>query len=270
MTIYEFFLNLSCTLGTEQQIKDLGWLIKLHTNIDVNEWLTREMDKETTEDLAPLINRLLTGEPLAYILGYTDFYFSKIYVDKNVLIPRPETEELCDIIMQQTETKEAKVLDLCTGSGCIAVALAKNNPDWQVTGVDVSENAIQIAKRNAKENEVFVDFVVSDMWQNVEGTFDIIVSNPPYIREKDKKDLPASVIDYEPELALFGGKDGLDFYRNIAENAPKYLNENGWLYLEIGYNQQKDVKKLLKDNFVDIEVRKDVFGKDRFVLARKK
>lgn len=269
MTILEFYFSMTMGLA-EPQIRDLGWLIKETLSMDVNDWAYTEITDAQVADLARKADRIFNDEPLAHVLGYADFYWCKIFVNKDVLIPRPETEELCDKILNEVEVKNAKVLDMCTGSGCIAVALAKERPEWQVTAADISPEAIEIAKKNAVENEVNVQFVQSDMWQNIEGKFDCIVSNPPYICSKDIESLPESVRNFEPYKALDGGEDGLDFYRDIAANAPKYLNDNGYLFLEIGDTQGEQVASLLGENFQNIRVKRDIFGKHRYVLARKK
>lgn len=270
MKILEYYFQMCIGLKDKPQVRDLGWLFKIRLqNVDINDWGEVDISDEDAVYLAEGLHRILQGEPLAYIVGGTDFFWCDIGVNNSVLIPRPETEQLCEIVSKEIGD-EMKVLDLCTGSGCIAIGLKKATPNCQIDAVDISPEALEVAKDNAKRNAVEINFVQSDMWQNVDGIYDVIVSNPPYISSKVMKKLPKSVVDYEPHLALFGGDDGLDYYRNIAENSPKFLVPGGRLYLEVGDNQAKKVAKILSNNFTDIEIQKDLFGKTRFVFARRK
>lgn len=268
MNIYEYYMNLSMGLN-KAQIEDLARVFRATIPLDVNVWKDNEVTAEQTIDLAKKAQRIANNEPLAYVLGDADFFWCKIAVTPKVLIPRPETEELCEMISNEVNLDSCRMLDLCTGSGCIAIGLAKNKPGWQVVGADISADSIALARQNALQNGVNVDFVESDMWQNVEGEFDVIVSNPPYIPTGELLSLPVSVRDYEPHLALDGGVDGLNFYREIAARAPRFLREGGYLYLEVGDNAGA-VAELLQKDFIDVQIRKDLFGKERFVLARKK
>jgi protein-(glutamine-N5) methyltransferase, release factor-specific len=184
------------------------------------------------------------------------------------LIPRPETEELVDLILAENPSTELKVLDIGTGSGAISVSLKKSCPFWQVTASDLSADALVLAKENAKLNQVDISFVQSDVFENISGSFDIIVSNPPYISENDKSEVGINVLASEPKMALFADEDGLAIYRQIIEDADKYLNPQGKLYFEIGYKQGEDLRKLLSLHFPDKRVRvlKDQFGQDRMVV----
>ena len=191
-------------------------------------------------------------------------------VTPDVLIPRPETEILCEnaVNMIRFELK-GTVLDLCTGSGCIAVSVAKYTRA-RVTAADISTDALDIARENAAKNMVRIDFVESDMFENINGSFDIITSNPPYIPTRELQELMPDVKDYEPRIALNGGADGLKFYRKIAQNAPSHLNPGGALILEIGCDQADGVTEMLsqKGGFNNIRTIKDYAGLDRVIIAR--
>ena len=190
-------------------------------------------------------------------------------MDENVLIPQPDTEIAVENAIRLLRFKQnQRVLDLCTGSGAIAISVAINS-DAEVWASDVSEKAIEIAKRNAIDNNAEVSFILSNMFENINGQFDIIISNPPYIESSTIPTLDIEVQN-EPHLALDGGSDGLDFYRIIANQAPNYLNEDGILILEIGYNQKEAVEDLLKANFINIETYKDYANNDRVIVAQKK
>ena len=216
---------------------------------------------------------LLKNEiPIQYITNYQEFMGLSFYVDSNVLIPQPDTEilveEVLDILKKDSDKRD--VLDLCTGSGAIGVSIAKYT-DSIVTMSDISKKALEIAKKNAANNEVLdkCNFVLSDMFEKIDEKFDIIVSNPPYIRRKVISTLDKEVQN-EPHLALDGGEDGLNFYRIIAENAYKYLNKDGILALEIGYDQKEDVMSLLEETekYTDIYCKKDLGDNDRVVICR--
>lgn len=270
MNIKEYYMELCDGLKRKSYIQDLCWLFKSRfSDIDINEWTMHTVTTVDANELALGLQRIINEEPLSYIIGKSDFFWCEIGVNKSVLIPRPETEQLCDIVVREIP-KDARVLDLCTGSGCIAIALKKSKQDLQIDAVDVSPEAIQVAKDNAKRNSVDINFIESDMWQNIKNKYDVIVSNPPYLDSNEMANLPKSVGEYEPHLALFGGEDGLDFYRNIAEVSPQYLNPNARLFLEVGDKQAKQVAKLLRKNFTEIKIRKDLFGKKRYVFARRK
>ena len=209
-----------------------------------------------------------SGRPLWYIIGDTDFYGYTIKVDERVLIPRPETEELVAFAAENIKSDD-KVLDLCTGSGAIAIAL-KLKTGATVTASDVSDGALELAAENAAQNKADITFVKSDMFENITDSFDIIVSNPPYIPTQDVNGLEKSVKDYEPTLALDGGADGLDYYRIIANNAANRLNAGGKLFLEVGIGQANAVKELLEQaGFINVEIRKDISGIERMIKAEK-
>lgn len=219
------------------------------------------------------IKELIKGKPLQYITNNQEFMGLNFYVDENVLIPQPDTEILVEKAIEIAETTQKnKILDMCTGSGCIAISLAKKINNTQITAVDISNSALNVANKNVINNNVEnkIIFINSDMFNNIEEKFDIIVSNPPYIETETINKLEIEVQN-EPHLALDGGIDGLKFYKIIANNAFKYLNENGYLLLEIGYNQQNSVTQLLQDigKYKNIETIKDLGGNYRVVIARK-
>ena len=219
------------------------------------------------EELLDMARRRQQGEPLWQIIGNADFYGYEIDINKNVLCPRPETEELvCEAVKHISEN--SRVLDLCTGSGCIAIAVA-DKTGAQVVASDISEEALKIAKSNAVKNKVDdkIEFVHSDMFEGITGTFGVIISNPPYIPTADISGLDREVKDYEPALALDGGEDGLDFYRIIAEKAGEYLAPGGRIFLEAGIGQAQAVADMLKG--FDTKIIKDMQGIDRIICGVK-
>jgi release factor glutamine methyltransferase len=211
--------------------------------------------------------------PIQYLLGKTSFYGLDFEVNKNVLIPRPETEELVEWIISNNRTTQKsnglKILDIGTGSGCVAISLAKNLPNAQVFAIDVSEKALTTARKNARNNAVDITFVNQNILEtdDLEQQLDVIVSNPPYVRNLEKQEIKKNVLDNEPHLALFvEDNDALIFYKKIAELAQKNLSENGQLYFEINQYLGTEMVALLKEmNFENIELRKDVYGNDRMI-----
>lgn len=216
--------------------------------------------------------------PIQYLLGTTSFYGLDFEVNENVLIPRPETEELVEWIIEswklsfdsaRDDNRKIKILDIGTGSGCIAISLAKNIPNAQVFAIDVSEKALATAQKNAQSNEVNVTFIHKNILEteNLDQYFDLIVSNPPYVRELEKQEIKKNVLDNEPHLALFvEDNDALIFYRKIAELAQKNLSPNGQLFFEINQYLGKEMVELLENmNFKNVELRKDIYGNDRMI-----
>ena len=220
-----------------------------------------------------ILDSLKKEIPIQYLLGKTSFYGLDFEVNSAVLIPRPETEELVEWIIQSQKSKvrsqNVKILDIGTGSGCIAISLAKNIENSQVFAVDVSEKALATAKKNAEINQVKVTFLEKNILEtdDLEQQFDIIVSNPPYVRELEKQEIKKNVLGNEPHLALFvEDNDALVFYRKIAELAQKNLSKNGQLFFEINQYLGKEMLDLLeKMNFKNIELRKDIYGNDRMI-----
>ena len=222
-----------------------------------------------------ILDELKKEIPIQYLLGKTSFYGLEFEVNENVLIPRPETEELVEWIVESQKSKaksqKSKILDIGTGSGCIAISLAKNIPNATVFAIDISEKALATAKKNAEINGVNVVFIEKNILktEDLEQYFDIIVSNPPYVRELEKQEIKKNVLDNEPHLALFvDDNDAFIFYRKIAELAQKNLSQNGQLFFEINqYLGTEMVDLLEKMNFKNIELRKDIYGNDRMIKA---
>ena len=241
------------------------------------EYILVHDDKQLTlrqnVDYFKLIKKLIEGVPLQHITHQQEFMKLMFYVDENVLIPRPDTEVLVEEVIKLAKSMNAKkILDLCTGSGAIAVSLAKYIEGSQITATDISRKALSIAKLNATNNDVEdrITFVSSDLFQNIsEEKYDIIVSNPPYIKRKVIKTLDEEV-KREPIIALDGGNDGLDFYKKIIRNAYQYLKYKGYLCLEIGYDQKDEVIDLInkEEKYIDTYSKKDLFDNDRIVITK--
>ena len=241
------------------------------------EYILVHDDKQLTlrqnVDYFKLIKKLIEGVPLQHITHQQEFMKLMFYVDENVLIPRPDTEILVEEVIKLAKSINAKkILDLCTGSGAIAVSLAKYIEGSQITATDISRKALSIAKLNATNNNVEdkITFVSSDLFQNIsEEKYDIIVSNPPYIKRKVIKTLDEEV-KREPIIALDGGNDGLDFYKKIIGNAYQYLKYKGYLCLEIGYDQKDEVIDLInkEEKYIDTYSKKDLFDNDRIVITK--
>ena len=249
--------------------EDAEWIFALTLEIPKSAVTSEEriIKVAQAKEIIRIADERLTGRPLWYIVGDTDFYGYKIKVDERVLIPRPETEEMAAMVVAAAE-EEYSILDLCTGSGAIAISvykeLEKYNRRAKVTATDVSAEALELAKENALANDADILFIQSDLFSRIRGRFDIIVTNPPYIPAAEIETLQREVRAYEPRLALDGGVDGLDFYRRIAAEAPKYLNRGGMLIMEVGEGQASQVVKLFRGNAYSMIV-KDFNGVDRYV-----
>lgn len=224
-----------------------------------------------------LLDRRLLWEPVAYITGCKNFWTFSLEVNKDVLIPRPDTEIIVEEaldVCRKTDSAKLKILDIGTGSGAIALALAKEIAFAEIIATDISASALALARKNARalDLENKIDFRMGDLFDPVEGVFDIIVSNPPYISEVDYKKLPAGVKDYEPIAALLAGKKGTEFFEKLIYQAPGYLKKKGWLLLEIGAKQEKDVCGLLEESgfYERIAMRRDYAGLPRVIRARRK
>ena len=248
-------------------------LDKTRQYIIVNDLLKLEEKQE--EQYFNEIDKIEKGYPIEHITHQKEFMKLNFFVDENVLIPRQDTEILVEEVIEiSKKINSKKILDLCTGSGAIGVSLAKYLPNCEITAVDISKKALQIAKKNAIINEVEkqITFISSDLFSNLESQkFDIIVSNPPYIKRNDIENLEEQV-KKEPLIALDGGEDGLDFYKKIIKEAHKYLVSEGYLCLEIGYNQKDEVIKLIEkeETFKNIYSKKDLYGIDRIIIAEMK
>jgi release factor glutamine methyltransferase len=234
-----------------------------------------EFSAEAMKILEELVTQLKTEIPIQYLLGTTEFFGLPFMVNENVLIPRPETEELVDWIVQEDKKierqKQIKILDIGTGTGCIAISLAKNIPNAAVFAIDISAEALEVAKKNAEINTVTVTFLEKNILETDDflGQYDIIVSNPPYVRNLEKQEIKKNVLDNEPHLALFvDDLDALIFYRKIASLATKILNEGGQLFFEINQYLGKEMVDLINiSGFADVELRKDIYGNDRMTRA---
>ena len=233
-------------------------------------------NEEVCQAMEQAVARVMSGEPLAYVLGEWEFYGLRLYVDKNVLIPRDDTCAVTDLAIRNALflDQSPRILDLCTGSGCIGLAIASRVKDARVTLADISKEALTVAKKNVASVHFSgrVSCVQADALAPAPGflgKFDMIVSNPPYITGPEMLDLPASVDDYEPHLALYGGEDGLDFYRSITENYKSALKPGGYLCFEFGMGQGDDVCKILLNNgFTIIERTTDFNDRERAVIAQ--
>ena len=249
--------------------EDAEWIFALVLNIPKSAVATEEriLKIAQAKEIVRIADERLTGRPLWYIIGDTDFCGYKIKVDERVLIPRPETEELAMLVVGAAEEGQS-VLDLCTGSGALAIAvykeLEKYNRKVKMTATDISAEALELAKENAEANEADILFIQSDLFTRIRGRFDIIVSNPPYIPSKDIDGLQKEVKDFEPRLALDGGEDGLNIYRRIAQEAGKYLNRGGTIIMEVGEGEANEVVKMFKSSSYAMII-KDFNGVDRYV-----
>lgn len=231
----------------------------------------KEIDKQQQWQYFVNIEKLTKGVPLQHITHRQEFMKMDFFVDENVLIPRPDTEILVEEVIKIAQKYNSpRILDLCTGSGAIAISLKKFVPNADITAVDISEKALEIAQRNAKKLETKINFLKSDLFDKLDNKkFDIIVSNPPYIRKDEIKKLSEEV-QKEPKIALDGGEDGLDFYRIITEQAINYLKTGSFLCFEIGYNQKNDVIKIIEDeqNYKNTYCKKDLYGNDRIIITQ--
>lgn len=230
----------------------------------------RELEPGVEEKLKAALDMRLTHMPVQYITGYQNFMGLEFMVSKDVLIPRMDTETLVEEVLR-LGLSNVRVLDICTGSGCILLSILKYVYGSSGVGVDISDGALGVAEANSEALGIDATFIKSDMFENIpkDERFDIVVSNPPYIRSDVIGTLMSEVKDYEPLLALDGSEDGLKFYRIIADEASEYLNNGGMLFLEIGYDQGAEVSALLSAaGFMDVEVIKDLSGLDRVVSGR--
>ena len=236
-----------------------------------------ELSSDEERNLEEIITRLQNGEPVQYVLGEADFAGRTFHVEPGVLIPRPETAELCQWIEEEVSSQEAderkQILDICTGSGCIAITLGLNIPNSEVTGWDISEDTLRIAQGNVemlKAGNVRIEYQDALMLPKAAETADIIVSNPPYICEKEKADMEKNVLEHEPSIALFvPDEEPLKFYRAIAEYASSALKSEGALYFEINPIYEKETREMLEGlGFKDIETKEDAFGKKRMMKAK--
>ena len=237
---------------------------------------SEQMSKENENKYFSLIEKHIKEDvPLSHLVGFEYFYDRKYKVTKDVLSPRMETEELIYKVIEYVKASNKnnfKILDLCTGSGIIAITLKKELSQFSIDVVasDISEEAIKVAKENAQSHDAIIKFIQSDIFNNIADKFDIIVSNPPYIDRKDEVTMQDNVLKYDPHLALFAEEEGMYFYRKIIEQANDYLNENGVIFFEIGYDQKDKIIKLADLNGYSAEVYKDINGRDRMAFLVRK
>ncbi len=235
----------------------------------------QQLQPSEEKQLHDVICELKTGKPYQQILGETEFYGLRFYVDENVLIPRPETEELLELAIEKLKNSgynSPKIIDIGTGSGVIPIILKKHFPDAHVTSVDFSEFALKTAQKNAELHQVSIQFIHHDYLNfELEEIYDVIISNPPYIGLEEEVEIDDSVKDFEPKIALFSPtSDALIFYRKIAQDAVKNLKKGGWIFLEINQKLGKETLGLYQnDNFENAELFKDISGNDRFTVVRK-
>jgi release factor glutamine methyltransferase len=276
----QYFINSLEDLYSIEELQSIFYLLAeklLHlSRIDIALQLDDTLTSDEEINFNKAIDRLKIYEPVQYILGETEFFGYPFLVNKQVLIPRPETEELVSWIIEDVDKKETTILDIGTGSGCIAISLAKKLNNAVVSAIDISNKAIEVAKKNALINNVNVEYssvdvlnfkdklVLQDKWKS---KFDIIVSNPPYVRMQEKKLMQLNVIDHEPDIALFvEDDDPLLFYKRISELSRQYLKHNGTLYLEINEYLGVEMEKMLNEaGFKHVELKKDMFGKNRMI-----
>ncbi|MDD2797101.1 MAG: peptide chain release factor N(5)-glutamine methyltransferase [Bacteroidales bacterium] len=264
-------------LYPEHEVRSMiSYLLQSVTGFSKAEIILRknsELSPENNKQLNTKLKQLASGEPLQYVLGETEFYNLKFKVNQSVLIPRPETEELVDLILRENNSKQLRILDIGTGSGCIAISLAKKLPDSVVEAWDISEDALQVALENSIKNKVDVHFSRKDILnlENSSNIFDIIVSNPPYVCESEAEAMHQNVLRFEPHLALFvPNHDPLMFYSKIVSLSSQLLRKGGLLYFEINAAYGSQTADLLRNNgYQSVVILKDIFGKERFVKGVK-
>ena len=254
-----------------EEAESLSFVYRSLKNLSFTDFIFALQQEVTEEDkhfVKEIYTKLVAHIPAQYIIGQAEFFGMQLKVDERVLIPRLETEELVELILAENPEGHLKVLDIGTGSGAIALALAKDRSDWTITAADISQDALDLASENAERLDLEISFIKSDCFSEICSKYDIIVSNPPYISRADEVEVGLNVLHSEPHLALFADEDGLAIYRRIAEDSKDYLNDGGKIYLEIGYKQGQSVPALFMENLPEKRVRtlKDRFGQDRMVV----
>ena len=279
MTLADFKNKMKSTLSSIYEIDEMNSIFFLISEefLQIPRskiLLADEIELDSNKEILFLdaLNRLKTHEPIQYVLGKTTFMDLEFKVNSNVLIPRPETEELVRLMLKE-DLDGKEILDIGTGSGCIAISLAKNLPNAKVSALDISNDALKVARENANINNVNLEFINEDILNyKSDKKYDIIVSNPPYVLESEKMYMSKNVLDYEPELALFVKNDNpLQFYKTILDFAKNSLNKNGEIYFEINENYKDEIKELVNNyDYSNIDCKLDVFGRNRFIIALKK
>jgi release factor glutamine methyltransferase len=252
------------------------WLIEEHLSFQRIDQILQadfKIPKEKFNQLQAAKKRLLNEEPIQYIIGKTEFYGFPFFVDQNTLIPRPETEELVEYILNEIDkNKPLQILDIGTGTGCISISLAKHLPNAIVSAIDISKEALIVSRKNAELNDVTINFIEQDILktEKLSQKYDVIVSNPPYVRELEKVEIKNNVLENEPHLALFvDNENPLLFYKKIADLAKNHLTKNGILFFEINQYLGKETLEMLQEKgFQKSELQKDLFGNDRIIKAQ--
>lgn len=267
---YEYGQGKLNQAGIEDAAIDAWYLLEFTTGISRAMYFLKmqdEMNEDQETVYRKYIEERVSHIPLQHITGVQEFMGLEFIVNEHVLVPRQDTEVLVESVLDVLKS-DMKILDMCTGSGCILLSLLKFRKDVSGTGIDISEEALKVACRNRENLGVDAELIHSDLFENVEGKYDIIVSNPPYIRTAVIEELKEEVKFHDPFIALDGKEDGLYFYRKIVEKSPKYLKQGGKLYFEIGHDQGGDVKMLMvKAGFTEVTVKKDLAGLDRVVFG---
>lgn len=267
----EFGTKCLTDAGVPDAALDAWYLLQMVCKIERSYYYVhREEDitQDAQKEYEIAVQKRAEHIPLQYIIGEQEFMGLRFKVNSNVLIPRQDTETLVEQVLKIVKPG-MKVLDLCTGSGCVLISVLKNAPELTGMGSDISKTALLVAKENAKLHEVDAEWVRSDLFDNITETFDVIMANPPYIPTGEILSLMPEVRDFEPENALDGGADGLDFYRKIAGQVKDYLNPGGYVYMEIGYDQGEAVSELMRNaGFTEVEVIKDLARNDRVVKGK--
>ena len=273
MKLAQIFKNFEEQLMIQgEEAESLSFVYRSLKNLSFTDFIVaiqQEITPEEKDFVESIYKKLVAHVPAQYIIGQAEFFGMQVKVDERVLIPRPETEELVELILTENPKPNLSVLDIGTGSGAIALALAKNSPDWLVTASYISQDALNLASENAALQDLKISFKKSDCFAEIAENYDIIVSNPPYISRADESEVGLNVLHSEPHLALFAEEDGLAIYRKIAEEAKNHLREGGKIYLEIGYKQGHSVPVLFRNYLPEKRVRtlKDQFCQDRMVVV---
>ena len=259
--------------GISDASVDIWLLLEHFADIKKSDYLANpnmELTKVVAEQVEEAVEKRINHIPVQHIIGQTEFMGLTFKVNENVLVPRLDTEILVDEVVKYVGDEFVSILDMCTGSGCIAITISDMCDNATVVASDISKDALEVAKENNQINQTDATFVESDLFENVEGLFDVIVSNPPYIKTEEIENLMDEVKLHDPRLALDGGESGLDFYQKIIEQSGDYLKTDGKIFFEIGFDQAEEVSKILKDNgYKDIVVKKDLAMNDRVVYAKK-